>query len=90
MLTALAFTVAAPRVRAAEPEGDASLEARKHYQKAQSAYDEARYEDAITEFKAAYALKPHPNVILKLDRQWRTTKAETGTSQWNAAVGYLF
>ncbi len=36
------------------------------------------------------ALKPHPNVILKMDHQQRRNEARTEVSQWNAAVGYLF
>lgn len=36
------------------------------------------------------ALKPHPNVILKMDHQQRRTQARTGIGQWNAAIGYLF
>jgi hypothetical protein len=43
-----------------------------------------------TTVTAGLGLKPHPNVMVKLDRQRRTTEAETGLSQWNAAIGYLF
>lgn len=43
-----------------------------------------------TTITAGLALKPHPNVILKMDRQQRRNQAKTETSQWNAAVGYLF
>jgi len=39
---------------------------------------------------AGLAVKPHPNLALKVDRQWRHDEAESGRSQWNAAVGYLF
>jgi hypothetical protein len=39
---------------------------------------------------AGLAVEPHPNVVLKVDRQWRHDGAESGRSQWNAAVGYLF
>ncbi len=39
---------------------------------------------------AGVALKPHPEVILKLDRQQRRNDARTATSQWSAALGYLF
>jgi len=46
--------------------------------------------NARTNIVAGAALKPHPNVVMKADRQWRTNDAETGISQWNLAVGYLF
>ena len=39
---------------------------------------------------AGVGLQPHPNVVFKLERQNRSTPAETGTSQWNAALGYVF
>ncbi len=45
--------------------------------------------DRIT-LTTGLALKPHPNVILKLDHQRRRNQAKTETSQWNAAIGYLF
>jgi hypothetical protein len=34
--------------------------------------------------------KPHPNAVLKVDRQLRQNEAETETSQWNVQLGYLF
>jgi len=36
------------------------------------------------------ALAPHPNVVLKIDHQARGNRADTATSQWNAALGYSF
>ena len=36
------------------------------------------------------AFQPHSNVVLKADRQERKDQADTGTSQWNIAVGYSF
>lgn len=36
------------------------------------------------------AAQPHPNVIFKLDRQQRSSPANTETSRWNAAIGYVF
>jgi hypothetical protein len=45
--------------------------------------------DRIT-LTTGLALKPHPNVVLKMDHQQRRDMAKTGVSQWNAAVGYLF
>jgi hypothetical protein len=35
-------------------------------------------------------IKPHPNVILKLDHQQRRNQARTEVDQWNVAIGYLF
>jgi len=39
---------------------------------------------------AGLAFKPHPQVVVKSDREWRRNDAGTETSQWNAALGYLF
>ena len=39
---------------------------------------------------AGAAFSPHPNVVLKADRQWRNNPADTGVSQWSVALGYLF
>jgi hypothetical protein len=36
------------------------------------------------------AFQPHTGVVLKADRQERQNEANTGTSQWNVAVGYSF
>jgi hypothetical protein len=36
------------------------------------------------------AFKPHPNVVLKGERQQRSNEAKTATSQWNVQLGYLF
>lgn len=46
--------------------------------------------NARTNVVAGAAIRPHPNVVLKGDRQWRTNDAETGVGQWNLSVGYLF
>ncbi|HYM80308.1 MAG TPA: hypothetical protein VEY91_02725 [Candidatus Limnocylindria bacterium] len=43
-----------------------------------------------TTITAGLGVKPHPNVILKLDRQSRRNVAETETSQWNVQLGYLY
>jgi hypothetical protein len=43
-----------------------------------------------TTLTAGAALRPHPNVVLKADRQVRRNDAGTETSQWNVALGYLF
>jgi hypothetical protein len=39
---------------------------------------------------AGLALKPHPNVVIKADREWRHNEADSEISGWNASVGYLF
>lgn len=36
------------------------------------------------------AAKPHPNVVLKTDREWRHDEAERETGRWNVALGWLF
>lgn len=36
------------------------------------------------------AAKPHPNVVVKADREQRSNKADTETSRWNVALGWLF
>ncbi len=35
-------------------------------------------------------LKPHPNVVLKVEREERRNDAHTEVSQWNIALGYMF
>jgi hypothetical protein len=39
---------------------------------------------------AGAAFRPHPNVIVKADRQWRNNQADTAFDQWNVALGYMF
>ena len=39
---------------------------------------------------AGAAFRPHPNVVVKADRAWRSNPAESETSQWNLALGYMF
>jgi hypothetical protein len=39
---------------------------------------------------AGLAFRPDPNVVLKADREQRRNDADTETSQWNMAIGYLF
>lgn len=36
------------------------------------------------------AVKPHPNVVLKADREQRRNAADRETSRWNVALGWLF
>lgn len=36
------------------------------------------------------AFKPHPSVVVKADRQQRANAADTGTSQWSMALGWMF
>lgn len=43
-----------------------------------------------TQLTLGGAFKPHPSVVVKLDRQQRRNAARTEVSQWNAALGYLF
>ncbi len=39
---------------------------------------------------AGAAFAPHPQVVLKIDREQRHNEAETDVNRWNAALGYLF
>ncbi len=39
---------------------------------------------------AGVSVKPLTNVVLKADYQWFSNKANTGTHQFNLAIGYLF
>jgi hypothetical protein len=45
-------------------------------------------EQTVVTFGAAF--RPHPNVVLKGERQQRANEAETATSQWNVQLGWLF
>jgi hypothetical protein len=36
------------------------------------------------------AFRPHPNAVLKAERQQRSNEANTATGQWNIQIGYLF
>jgi len=79
---AVVYTVATlATARAAEPD-ESAQQARAHYQRAQAAYDEARYDDAITEFKAAYALKPHPNVLFNLAQSYERLLEYAEAVRW--------
>ncbi len=43
-----------------------------------------------TQWTAGLVFKPIPQVVLKLDGQWRRNAARTGVNQFNAALGYEF
>lgn len=45
---------------------------------------------ARTNLTFGVAVQPHPNVVLKLDRERRRDAADRGASRWNAALGWLF
>jgi hypothetical protein len=36
------------------------------------------------------AVKPHPNVVVKADREQRSSNGDNETSRWNVAMGWLF
>ena len=50
----------------AEPSSEIHLQARGRYEQGARAYSEARYEDAITHFEAAYALEPAGALLLNI------------------------
>ncbi|HEY6195295.1 MAG TPA: hypothetical protein VI504_09660 [Candidatus Eisenbacteria bacterium] len=43
-----------------------------------------------TVFTFGVAVKPHPNVVVKADREQRSRGAGLETGQWNVALGWLF
>jgi hypothetical protein len=44
----------------------------------------------VTQWTAGVVFKPIPQVVLKLDGQWRRNAARTGVNQVNVALGYEF
>lgn len=50
--------------------------------------EDPAYHHTIT--TAGFAVAPHPNVVIKADRQWRHNEARTGVGQWDLAVAYGF
>lgn len=50
-------------VEPAEQETPEQLEAREHYSNGKALYDEQKFEEALQEFEAAYAIKSHPTVL---------------------------
>ncbi len=47
-------------------------------------------ENDVTQWTAGVVFKPIPQVVLKLDGQWRRNAARTGVNQVNIALGYEF
>ncbi len=47
-------------------------------------------ENNVTQWTAGIAFKPIPQVVLKIDGQWRHNAAKTGVNQFNVALGYEF
>ena len=47
-------------------------------------------ENDATQWTAGVVFKPIPQVVLKLDGQWRKNAASTGVNQFNVAMGYEF
>ena len=47
-------------------------------------------ENDFTQWTAGVVFKPIPQVVLKLDGQWRRNAARTGVNQFNVALGYEF
>lgn len=43
-----------------------------------------------TVWTAGAEFRPHPDVVVKADRQWRSNRADTGVDQWNVALGCVF
>lgn len=49
--------------------------------------DPANQRQVVT---AGAELRPHPSVVLKAEREQRSNDADTETSRWNVALGYVF
>ena len=47
-------------------------------------------ENDVTQWTAGVVFKPIPQVVVKIDGQWRKNAAQTGVSQLNVALGYEF
>jgi len=57
--------------RAADEPPSAAAAAREHYQKGTSFYDLGKYNEAITEFEAAYEIKNDPALLYNLAQSYR-------------------
>ncbi|MFP2934754.1 tetratricopeptide repeat protein, partial [Pyxidicoccus sp. 3LG] len=49
---------------------DARLEARRHFRNGMSLIAQKQYDRGIAELEAAYAIKPHPNVLYNIARAY--------------------
>ncbi len=47
-------------------------------------------ENDVTQWTAGVVFKPIPQVVVKMDGQWRKNAANTGVNQFNVALGYEF
>lgn len=50
---------------------DARLEARRHFRSGMSLIAQKQYDAGIAELEAAYAIKPHPNVLFNIARAYQ-------------------
>jgi hypothetical protein len=65
-LFVLATVLAWPAATLAQPAPGSSKEAGEHFRKAEAADKAARYADAISEYEAAYAIAPKPDVLFNI------------------------
>lgn len=56
---------------AGEALADARLEARRHFRSGMSLIAQKQYDAGIAELEAAYAIKPHPNVLFNIARAYQ-------------------
>ncbi|MCI0668861.1 MAG: TonB-dependent receptor [Myxococcaceae bacterium] len=49
---------------------DERLEARRHFRVGMALISEKQYDEGIRELEAAFAIKPHPNVLFNIARAW--------------------
>src|SRR5262245_32969018 len=50
----------------AAPTDPAQAAAKEHYDRARGLFDQEMFEDALSEFQAAYEARPHPIVLLSI------------------------
>lgn len=55
---------------AGEALADARLEARRHFRNGMSLIAQKQFDEGISELEAAYAIKPHPNVLYNIARAY--------------------
>ncbi|HEX6838336.1 MAG TPA: tetratricopeptide repeat protein, partial [Polyangia bacterium] len=69
-------------VARAEPTARAATEARRHLQRGNTLYQQGRYDEAVAELQAGYALDPRPDFLYAIGQ------AERKRGDCNAAIRY--
>ncbi len=71
LLSTLLLVCALLRVAPARGQGDATDDFQRHYDLAQELYQGRRYDEALVELQAAYAVRPEPRLLLNLGHACR-------------------